>query len=530
MKLPIPRHLESVPADASAEADVDEQLLRIFFDQMPMGIAVFGTDACLQRCSKSWTAFFVNYLGVDESYVAPGASIFDLIPGNEEALRPLLEGVLAGNVVRQQAHRLEKDDIVTYWDVVFAPMFADGQVVGFVDIVTDATERRLAYEALEIRVSVLARLASAMTVDQSLEVTIRQATAAAVEATSAVASASFVQPSEDGAVPLCATTGLPDGYAQALLASWERGAPAPHARAAAERQQQIIRGAAARVRDDARYARLHPLLDGTWEDVVVLPIAAASQPFGWLSVHYPGGYDFEDELPTLQAIADLAAAALENARLYGQAEQHAADLERQRLARELHDSVSQALFSMTMHARTAQRLLARLDLPEGEQVSGQVARLAELTTGALAEMRALIFELRPGAVTEEGLAAALTRQTQAISARTGLPITVQAPAERIPLPAGTEEHLYRIALEALNNAVKHARADSLTVDLTVDPAEGVVLRVVDDGVGFDPDAAHPGHLGQHTMRERATAIGAVLNVTSSPGAGATVEVRVPVGP
>ncbi len=204
MKLPIPRHLESVPAPA-ATGDLDEQLLAIFFDQMPMGIAVFDAVRRLQRCSRSWAGFFVTYLAVDAAYVRPGALIEELIPGNDDALRPLVEGVLAGNVIRQQAHRLEKDGVVAYWDVVFAPVFADGKVVGFVNVVTDATERRLAYEALETRVSVLARLASAMTVDRPLPVTVREATTAAVEATGAVAAECVVTPPAGEAVT--ATTG-----------------------------------------------------------------------------------------------------------------------------------------------------------------------------------------------------------------------------------------------------------------------------------------------------------------------------------
>ena len=365
MKLPIPRHLESVPAPA-ATGDLDEQLLAIFFDQMPMGIAVFDADRRLQRCSRSWAGFFVTYLGVDADYVRPGALIEELIPGNDDALRPLVEGVLAGNVIRQQAHRLEKDGVVAYWDVVFAPVFADGKVVGFVDVVTDATERRLAYEALETRVSVLARLASAMTVDRPLPVTVRAATTAAVEATGAVAAECVVTPPAGEAVT--ATTGT-TGTAD----------------------------------------------DGTGRETqqIVLPVATAAHTFGRLVAHYPLGYDAEDERATLQAIADLAAAAIENARLFGEAEAHAATLEKQRLARDLHDSVSQALFSMTLRARTAQRLLAQLEPgtagDAAARLSEQLEELSALTGGALAEMRALIFELRPDALAAEGLVAALTR-------------------------------------------------------------------------------------------------------------------------
>jgi signal transduction histidine kinase len=139
-------------------------------------------------------------------------------------------------------------------------------------------------------------------------------------------------------------------------------------------------------------------------------------------------------------------------------------------------------------------------------------------------MRALIFELRPGALAEEGLVTALRRQATALTAREGVPIEVTGPSERPPLDPATEEHLYRISLEALNNAVKHAHASRIDVTLT---ATGSVLKIsiADDGVGFDPAQPHPGHLGQQTMAERAAAIGAQLEVVSSPGAGCTVVLQ-----
>jgi len=139
-----------------------------------------------------------------------------------------------------------------------------------------------------------------------------------------------------------------------------------------------------------------------------------------------------------------------------------------------------------------------------------VERLRELTTGALAEMRALIFELRPGALAEEGLVAAVCKQAAALEARTGTTVRVEAPAERLDLAPDDEEHLYRLVLEALNNALKHADADSIDVDLRVE-GEALVVGVRDDGRGFDPAQERPGHLGLHTMRERAGALGARLD-------------------
>jgi signal transduction histidine kinase len=263
--------------------------------------------------------------------------------------------------------------------------------------------------------------------------------------------------------------------------------------------------------------------------VVVLPVESGQTRFGELAVAYAEDEEYEDDLPVLQAVADLAASAVENARLYRAAEQSAALLERQRLARELHDSVSQALFSMTLHARTAQRLLHRADPAGADQLDAQLAKLCELSTGALAEMRALIFELRPGAVVEEGFAAALSRQVHALTARENLDITITCPGERVPLDPNTEEHLYRICLEALHNVVKHAHASSAQVEVAVDQEnERLAVAVRDDGAGFDPTIDRPGHLGQRTMRERAEAIGATLRVVSAPGAGTEVRLALPL--
>jgi signal transduction histidine kinase len=143
-------------------------------------------------------------------------------------------------------------------------------------------------------------------------------------------------------------------------------------------------------------------------------------------------------------------------------------------------------------------------------------------------MRALIFEVRPGALAEEGLAQALTRQAAATSAREQLPITVKAPTDRVPLPLNVEEHLYRLALEAITNAVKHAHATHIDVRLAAPAEDRLEITITDDGTGFDTDAAHPGHLGMTTMRDRAAAAGARMNIISAPGAGTTVRVTVPL--
>jgi signal transduction histidine kinase len=203
-----------------------------------------------------------------------------------------------------------------------------------------------------------------------------------------------------------------------------------------------------------------------------------------------------------------------------------AALERQRIARDLHDSVSQSLFSTTLRVRTAQRVLEREGLDPTGPVGEELCEIGQLTRGALAEMRALIFELRPGALAEEGLVAALAKQASALSAREGLAVEVDGPAERLPLGPEVEEQLYRLGQEALANVVKHARASSTKVRIAAED-DTVSIEVRDDGRGFDPAAVGPGHFGLRSMRGRVADLEGLLEVASQPGHGTVLRVEVP---
>jgi signal transduction histidine kinase len=202
--------------------------------------------------------------------------------------------------------------------------------------------------------------------------------------------------------------------------------------------------------------------------------------------------------------------------------------ERQRIARDLHDSVSQSLFSMTLHARTAERALHGAgEAPDGP-VGRELGHVGQLSRTALAEMRALILELRPRGLAEEGLVSALTKHAGAMSAREGVAIEVTGPSERLPVSTGCEENLYRLGQEALANASKHAGATRIAVAVTNDGSR-VGLEVRDDGHGFDAGATYPGHLGLTTMQSRASEIGAKLGIDSVPGSGTVVHLELPLG-
>jgi signal transduction histidine kinase len=252
-------------------------------------------------------------------------------------------------------------------------------------------------------------------------------------------------------------------------------------------------------------------------------------------------------------IADQLAVAIENARLYASAQQVAVLEERQRLARELHDAVTQHLSSLTLIAQTLAPAYARS--PEEGEVRAR--RLVELSQAALAEMRVLLAELRPRRAGERaggraggreddapagsararlrrhGLADALTLLASDVSSD-GLEVEAEVGGYQ-PRPVPEEEALYRIAQEGLSNVVKHAGATCVRLGLATESG-ATVLRIVDDGTGFTASvertgehAVQMGGLGLLTMRERATAIGGTVRIDSSAAEGTTIEVVVPQG-
>ena len=196
--------------------------------------------------------------------------------------------------------------------------------------------------------------------------------------------------------------------------------------------------------------------------------------------------------------------------------------ERHRIARDLHDSVSQALFSTLLHTRTAQKALKREGLTPSGPLHQSLDEIGELTRSAQSEMRALIFELGPDPV-EDGLVAALTRHASMLRTRHGLDIDVQGP-ERLALSPRAQTELFGIGREALANVVKHAGASKAWVHVEARSGR-VLIEIRDDGSGFDPAAPHHGHFGLESMHSRAAEFGGVLTISSRTGNGTVVRVE-----
>jgi len=235
-----------------------------------------------------------------------------------------------------------------------------------------------------------------------------------------------------------------------------------------------------------------------------------------------------EELSLLASIGQQVAVAVENAHLYDQAEKSAAIAERHRLSRELHDSVTQSLYSVSMYAEAAARLLDAGDMVTAAE---HLRELRTTAQEALREMRLLIFELRPPALEKIGLAAALQARLEAVEVRGGMQTELQVEGEQDSkcLARAAEDELYHIAHEALNNILKHSNAQHVWVHLQFTEAK-VFLAIRDDGVGFMPVAVgNGGGLGLAGLKERAEKIGASLEIDSVLGNGTEIRVVVPAG-
>ncbi|MFR9675463.1 GAF domain-containing sensor histidine kinase [Streptomyces sp. TR06-5] len=339
-----------------------------------------------------------------------------------------------------------------------------------------------------------------------------------------------------------AALGVPDdhgGFAQFVVAGvsdaeWKAIGPLPrqHGVLAAmlhEGPQRL-----ADVRDDPRF-RGWPAEHPELADFLGMPIADDGEVLGALFLankhrdRSAGGCGFtgEDE-KLLGLLAQHAALALSNARLYERSRELTIAEERSRIAHELHDAVSQKLFSLRLTAQAASALVDR-DPRRAREEMHEVARLA---ADATEELRAAVVELRPAALDEDGLVATLRTQVQVLDRAHTARVSFAASGVRV-LPAAQEEAVLRVAQEALHNALRHAGAQQVRVTLSRRgrPGSGALLRVADDGRGFDPEAVRRRgrRLGLVSMRDRAASVGGRLTVSSAPGTGTTIELEVPGG-
>jgi signal transduction histidine kinase len=328
-----------------------------------------------------------------------------------------------------------------------------------------------------------------------------------------------------------ATIHLLEGTPAALRLAAARGLPAAVpaqgdpllrapllGRALLRRHHPLVVPDMAADRRTARVSDLYP--SHTYAGV---PIRAKGQALGVLSVLRDRGRQFTaDEASLLAATGDQLGVAVAHARLVAEVQTKAALEERQRLAHDLHDSVTQSLYSLTLLAEATRRVMGT---DQRHHVAEYVTRLGEVAQQALKEMRLLLYELRPLALQREGLVGAVQQRLDAVEKRAGVETHLLVEGT-LDLPAPVEVELYHIIQEALNNAMKHAAARSVTVRIR---AEGTSLDVTvrDDGRGFDAHGVgDAGGLGLPSMQARVERLGGALTIRSQPGQGTTVAARV----
>ncbi len=551
---------ELLPADQAADTPViafdpdpflsqQLNLLEILFDRMPMGIAILDKDLVLRRFNPTWAFFIDRYTSATRQQVGPGVPFFGLVPEVLPVMGPIFERVLSGKTVRQESMRLECKGVVSFWDVVLTPLVESEEVVGLVEVMTDATERVLAYQNLEQRVEertseierrrrvaeslrdVLGILNSNRSLDEILDYIVDQA----CQLLDAEAVAIYRLLGDDNILRIQTARGLDPGYAA------EANIPLGQSvsgQAALKRQPMMLSDVAAISSDDdlpldrQRQALLERL--GTqYRALLAIPLGDGDK-YGAITLYYREPRLFSDEDVALAvAFSDQVALAIENARLRVRAEQSAVAAERSRIARDLHDSVTQVLFSASLIAEVLPAVWER-DIEEGQQA---LAEMRQLTRGALAEMRTLLLELRPAALTEAKLGDLLHQLAEVVTGRARVPVKVKV-NDVGTLPPDVHIALYRIAQEALNNVIKHAEASQAIVRLHCRPTVSdlgskgtreesvrqVELYISDNGQGFDASQTPLDRLGLGIMRERAEAIGATLTVESQPGRGAQIKV------
>ncbi|MCB5168085.1 GAF domain-containing sensor histidine kinase [Streptomyces bambusae] len=337
-----------------------------------------------------------------------------------------------------------------------------------------------------------------------------------------------------------AALGVPDdhgGFAQFVVdgitdEQWHRIGPLP-------RQHGILAAMLhqpgperlADVRTDPRFGGW-PAAHPEMSDFLGLPIRDGDETLGALFLANkrcprPGGgcgFTEEDE-DLLGILAQHAAIALTNARLYERSRELTIAEERSRLAHELHDAVSQKLFSLRLTAQAAAALVDR----DPARAKDELHQVAALAAEAADELRAAVVELRPAALDEDGLVATLRTQARVLDRAHSAHVTFTCDGVRA-LPAAQEEALLRVSQEALHNALRHSGATTVGV-LLARRGPGALLRITDDGRGFDPLAVRRAgrHLGLVSMRDRASGVGGVLTVHSAPGEGTTIDMEVPGG-
>lgn len=529
----------AVSMDITARKHTEDALraseirFRTVFEGAPIGIALEAPDGrvleanpALQRMLGYSRSELLNMRDQDYAHPNPGETGVDLVEHHGN-------GGPGPDVTDRQYHR--KDGQVRWGRVTTTPTpDAPGQTQYKIVMSEDITEQVTSYRLMEQRVNERTReLAGLLEISQTIASTLdptqllglildqlkRMVDYSSASLFTCDDGDTLIMEAYRGAVP-----SEPAAQLRIVLTD-------PDARRAVLRQTQPL--IIADLMDEspmARWARHaigeHLLVSvADVHAVMWVPLVVKQEVIGGMGItHTQPGYYSERHGVLAQAIANQAASAIVNARLFKQAQGLAAIQERQRLARELHDSLTQSLYSLTLLAEAAVR---QAQTGNQDMVQGYLGRIGQTAQQALKEMRLLVYELRPAALSQDGLAGALQHRLEAVEGHTNINARLVVEGVLPRLPATVEEGLYGIAQEALNNALKHASATNVIVRL-LDDGERIRLEVSDNGSGCDPESMdRGGGLGLSTMAERAALLGGALSFHSEPGSGTTVAVTLP---
>lgn len=497
----MPNNPNPQPSKQTPFSGLQPNILELLFDRIPMGVAILDSQFRIQRYNPTWGDFGVCYAPLTGVPLSPGVGYFEHLPGSEALILPLFERVLAGETIQETKFRLESGGIITFWNIVLTPLIENTDVVGILNFAVDVTEQVKLHQNLE-------RQAEARTKELQVLLNISATANSSLNLTEMLQKTldlvvSLVQASRVGVMLLNDENGELTPY----MLRPEQDIHPDDLAVIMSTSQSVIRGGKA--------LYIAPDIEqGLREPGALIPIQTRKSNLGILIIIGPEGEEFTtDQQAFFQSISDHLGVAIQNARLFELVKKVAATEERNRLARDLHDAVTQTLFSANMMADVLPRIWER----NPEEGRRRLEELRQLTRGAHSEMRTLLVELRPTALVDTDLGDLIGHQVNAFISRSRITVQFECNCILNP-PVEVKEVFYRIAQEAFNNIAKHAEACHVTVilDCIFGRAE---LRIEDDGIGFDPRLPSQEGLGLGIMRERASNVGAQLDISSHLSGG-----------
>jgi signal transduction histidine kinase len=489
-----------------------EQRFRVALIGTP--IIVFNQDLDLRY---TWIYNAESYAGQP----VIGKTDADLFAA-EDAMRltALKRRVIATGLLTREEVSVTVGAKTNFYDMTLDPLFdADGRVMGLTCAATDITERKQIYDQMQRRLSEsesIQRIAQGLLQKIGLDEVLKIVCAEAMQLTGATGSAVLLL-EEDGWLRVTKSAGSPMYSLNRLPVSGS------FAGRAFQTGDHVWINLQESDPDDSDQLQDYPWIKGL-VSLLVVPLKVNTKVIGILNILNKPGELTEEDMRIIDLFADQAAIIIEHIRLQYQAEQLAVLEERQRLARELHDSVTQALYSVTLYADAARMAFSA---EKWQALESNLQEVRNMSREAMYDMRLLVFELRPFMLETEGLVSALRARLAAVEGRSGLKTQVLVEEER-RLPIRVEEELYRIAQEGLNNVVRHAGATQVQIQLKYNE-NTVLLEMMDDGRGFAPEAvSQSGGFGLQGIKERVQQLGGTLKIESAPLKGTRLKIRIPL--